>query len=316
MEPSFELSKRGRIWWASTTLPTGNVKDWTTGEFSRDEAEKKAKTWCDRVHQASRAGMKGGKMHGRHRSQRKAAVKRAADEPISRGPKPVPPKTKAAPPAPAVEAPPDPPGPAAETLKPSSAGPEGTPVDAERAASIAAKLRSLGDAPDPAYDQAAGADSAPDYIEPGAPRTDSEGQEPGENEAGDLLADIIALGIVAGTVKGVSMRCKTRKPPRKAGEPNEKMLEWYHFGVRHHLRRMIGTAGTLGPTGKLFVGCAGVIGTMLWGSEVIDPPPAAAESPRAAPPPQQANGVHRDPPAEEAPPAATSTEIVGLGRFV
>jgi hypothetical protein len=321
LEPSFNLSKRGRIWWASTTLPTGNEKNWTTGEYSKEEAEKKAKKWCENVHRSSRAGMKGGKMHGRHRSKRKEAIARAkveGDPPVARGPKPVAPK-KVAPPRPPAkleaepdpEVPPDPPAAAA------AAAPEGTPVDAERAQKISEKLRSLGDAPDPAFDEAAtsspASESGPEYFEPGA--APAEG-EPGENEAGDLLADVIALGIVAGTVRGVSRACKKATPPRRAGEPNEKMLEWYHAGLRHHIRKMVGNAGALGPTGKMFVGCAGVMLTMLWGSEAIDPPAAAAAAPpRAAP---HANGVHRDPPEAPpaTPPASTSTEIVGLGRFV
>jgi len=288
--PSFKLSNRKGHWWVTWKNPVNGVEhEFDTGTGHREKAEGIAEALVPQKIAMARA------TSSRHKARRKTAegVKQAVGS-ATNGVAPT------ATPAPVSSDPPSPaPAPA-------------PPVDEARAAEIASKLRSLGDAqPIPADDEEP---AEPDEVIPptssgpaGAPPSST---DEGDNEAGEFLADVISVGIVTGTVRSTTAVLKSMKPPRRPAVPDEKMVEWYRAGLAHHLKRMLGNAGTLGPTGKMCLGCAGVIISMCWSAEIVEPAPKPAAT--AAP----SNGVHQQAPAPAPKPAqqeAPSTRA--LGRF-
>lgn len=121
-------------------------------------------------------------------------------------------------------------------------------------------------------------------------------------EGNEFFADVIAGAIVVGTVRVTSEWAKKRKPPKKAREPSAKCLEWYTEGLQFRLRAFMGNAA-LTPTTKLLVGGAGVIVSMLWGAEDLDPAaPAAArreETSEPAPAPERQSSARAEPEHEQ-----------------
>jgi hypothetical protein len=151
---------------------------------------------------------------------------------------------------------------------------------------VAAKLRAIGagagGAPAGAGAAADDAPAAPDAVFPPGAGPDLGGDDDGEGEAGELLADLLAEAGVNGTIKLTADRIRKAKPPRRPGEPNETCVTWAREGLQFRLRRLLGRAGTLGPTAKCLVGLSGIVVSMWWGSEVIEG--AARAAPAAAPP--------------------------------
>jgi hypothetical protein len=270
-EPSFQLSKRGATWWATFAVGQKTVKV-ECGDGSRKAAEKRAaeqqKRRLQLFHAAKQRWINAGVVPGtptvpkvrpsavQHRSAQGAPPLEEPDDeptPIER-PTPPPP-------------PPRPDPPPLETPAPAP--------DLDRAAAIKAKLLALGD----------GRPIEPDSVHrPGEDIPDDD-DPPMDNEAGELLADVIAGAVTTWHVKKIATVLKKRKPPRRPGEPNEKMLEWYRGGASYNLAKLVGKATTMGPTAKMFVGAALLTVGMLVESEEIDGAPAAAAPAAAAPAP-------------------------------
>ena len=285
---AYQLFRRGPTWWVRTKLPTGRETEFSTGSTDRAKADGIAEVKTRTKHATSAAG----RVRWQRMRARKAAVLSAVRDNAPAG------ETAQAPPATPPMTPPEAPG-----------GPRRTPADDARRAEIAGKLRALGDAqnvplePDevaaPAGETTAGDGGA-------GPANDNAA----DNEAGELLADMMAVGTLAAFVRLNSRIAARQKPPKRLGEPHDKAVDWAGEGLRFQYRRLVGNAGALGPWGKLCVGLVGMGLTMWWGAEDLTPPkeaPPAASEARPAPP--RSNGT----PA--APPASSYNGALALGRF-
>lgn len=274
--PSFQLSKDAKgIWWATADVGQKKPVRVNCGDGSRKSAEQIATREVKRRHQLAEAG----KIRWRKFHADKAAAKRAA----ATGSTP-----SAAGAADSDEAPTEVPS---DPLPPSPA-PAGGPAEEhapptapERAAEIASKLRALGD----------GRPIVPDGVDPpGSGPSDADGDPddpPLDEEAGELLAEIFAAALVAGHVKLVKRWLAKRRPPKKPGEPNERMQQWEQDGLAYNLAKVLGPKTKLGPTGKMFIGAGFMTLGMLIDAEPIDgapAQPAASSSPSPAPAPSPA----------------------------
>jgi len=283
--PSYKLSKSGSTWFAEGILPSGRKFRVDCGAGSKDKADGVAEMRLRAKVNAS----KGSKARWANHYARKAAGGKAAPDPRVDEP------TRPA----------DPPRTA--TASPPRASDE----------ELRARLLKLGNA---------GASSSslppestreavePDEVIPPGEReqADDDDDPPLSNEEGELLADVLATGIMTGLVWGVNRRLKKRRPPQKA-EPHEKGLDWFHEGASYNLRKLLGDRAKLGPTGKMFVGAGIIVGSMMMNAEPIDErdaPAAAAAAPTAN---GATNGVHVDEPVPQ-----TSLSVAGgspLGVF-
>lgn len=299
-EPSFNLSKRGSTWWATFPIGKKQVKV-ECGDGSKKSAEKRAAEQLKRRLQlfnaAKQRWVNAGVVPGTPTTPKRRA--HAVTRPgAPAGPPPgelegdVEETTPIERPAPAAPAPaprPDPPRP---VELPAAAAP-----DLGRAAEIKAKLLALGD----------GRPIEPDSVHgPGEDPIDDD-DPPMDNEAGELLADVVAGGVVTWHVKKTAAVLRRRKPPRRPGEPNEKMLDWYRDGLSYNIAKLVGKSTTMGPTAKMFTGAVLMTIGMLVESEVIEGAPAAAApapapAAAAAPPAAPAAAATADDETEDSPP--------------
>lgn len=306
-EPSFSLSKRGATWWATFPVGKRTVKV-ECGDGSRKAAEKLAAQQQKKRLQLYNAAKQRWVKHPEHR----AGGSRPQASGAGPGGPPAPPLEELEgdlevtpierPPAPAPPPPPPRPDPPSEL--PAAAAP-----DPNRAAEIKAKLLALGDGRPIEPDSVHGPGEEPDEDDP-----------PMDNEAGELLADVIAGAAVTWHVKKVTTILKKAKPPRRPEEPNEKMLEWERAGLSYNIAKLVGKATTMGPTAKMFVGFGLVTVGMLVGSEVIDGASAAATSaPAAAAPPAPAPATAAaSPDVDDSPPPTPirpNGQTNALGKF-
>lgn len=295
-EPSFQLSKRGSVWWATFPIGKKTVKV-ECGDGSRKAAEKRAAEQLKRRLQlfnaAKQRWVNAGVVPG---TPSKSRVRPSAAARPGAPAEPAPSElegdveepTQVDRPAPAPAPPrPDPPRP---VELPAAAAP-----DLGRAAEIKAKLLALGD----------GRPIEPDSVHaPGEDPID-EDDPPMDNEAGELLAEVISGAVTTWHVKKIATVLKKRKPPRRPGEPNEKMLEWYRDGMSYNVAKLVGKATTMGPTAKMLVGATLLTVGMLVESEVIEGAPAAADPPAAAaapPAPAPASSATAPDDVDESPP--------------
>jgi len=293
--PSFQLSKDAKgIWWATADVGQKKPVRVNCGDGSKKSAEEIARREVKRRHQLAEAG----KIRWRKFYADKAAGKRApaadSSPTTSRDAEGVEP--------PSTPAPAD--GPAEEVNQPPAP---------ERAAEIASKLRTLGD----------GRPIVPDHVEPpsSGPRpTVDDDDPPLDEEAGELLAEIFAAALVAGHLKLVKKWLAKRRPPKRPGEPNERMQQWEHDGLGYNLGRILGPRTQLGLTGKMLIGAGFMTLGMLIDAEPIDGAPAqpAASSPPAPPPPAPSASAADDTQPGERPAeknGAVGQNALALGRF-
>lgn len=310
--PPYELFQKGNAgpWFVRTTLPSGTKAEYPTGARSKDEARGVARVIIPQKHAISKAGMKrwrrkevradkiadalkaggeGGPAHGTETPAPSTLATSGAEGPSGgETRRSDPPSTDAAPPPP-----------------PPTGGPRQAATGAERGAELAAKLRTIGDGqsiPPEGEDAERG-----DYVPPGERRDPIEDRI--EDEDAELLAEMMAQATIVGWVKYNAKYAKTRKPPVKLNEPNEKCTEWMGQGLRHNYAKLVGRTTALGPTAKLVFGFVGMTISMWFGAEVV--------TPTSAPPPETsshsadgANGAAR-PGAAPAPPNGA----LSLGRF-
>ncbi len=272
--PSFKLSKKGSTWWADGQLESGRPFHIDCGTSTREAADAIAK---ERLKTKLRAAT------GSAARWKKFHAQRAAPAPSS-----PPPDDEEAERAEWKNAIDDV---DKELNEPAPARPSND--------ELRAKLLHLGDASSGGGE----AVEADEIIPPGSEREEESDEEdpPLSNEEGELVADLLATGIMTGLVGLVNYGLKKRKPPQRA-EPHEKGLEYFHEGASYNLRKLIGTKATLGPTGKMFVGAGIIVGSMLMNAEPIDPSQAPAPAPE---PPHQA--AHTNGTNGTATPAATSS---------
>lgn len=305
--PSFQLAKDSKgIWWATADVGQKKPVRVNCGDGSRKTAEEIAKREVKRRHQLAEAG----RIRWRKFHADKAAAKRAAatsSEPSAAGaaggdeaPTEDPPLPDPSPPSPA------PAGGPAEGNAP--------PPAPERAAEIASKLRALGD----------GRPIIPDAIDPPGASAGADdaggddGDPPLDNEAGELLAELLAGVILATKVKFITKRLAKLKPPRRPGDTNEKLDQWEADGLTYNLAKVFGKTTTMGPTGKMLVGLVGNTILMVAGSEVMEgaagQPAAAPPAPAPAPPSEPAgdDGQQPEQPAQR---NGTTQNALALGRF-
>jgi hypothetical protein len=292
--PSFQLSKRDGRWIATADVGFKKPVEISCGDGSRKAAEEVARRELKRKHQLAEAG----RIRWRQHRADKAAAKVARANGVNHAPAPA--AADEVPPKPLTD---DDDAPAERDPDPQpSPGPS-------RAAEIAGRLRELGagDGPiEPDHIQRPG--EIPDEHDAG-----DAGDAPIDNEAGELLADIIAAAAVAGHVKLIAKYLKKRRPPLRPGEPHEKMLEWERDGLSYNIARLVGKTTTMGPTGKMLVGAAFMTIGMLVDAEPIEgaagTAPAASSSSSSSPAPAPAAAEPSD--EEKAPPVQTTA----LGRF-
>lgn len=291
--PSFKVSKVGKVWRARGKLPGGRPFDIECGDGSEGSARKIAEREIGRRAQLAEAS--------RIRWRKFHAAKNAA--PTETG----------------GELPDD----IDEQLEHQDADDEPTPTERPAPAappprdneSIRAKLLSIGDAVQP-----------DDVIPPG--EKDEPDNDPiDDDETPQLIADIIAGGVVNWHTRAITKRLKKAKPPRSPGEPHERMLAWEHEGIAHNCKKLVGRSAALGPTGKMLVGVVVVTAQMYLESEAIEGTAAAAPEKPAPPPAAEpdargnANGTPTDAAkgSFDGKPAAPALSLVkknpGLGTF-
>jgi hypothetical protein len=143
-----------------------------------------------------------------------------------------------------------------------------------------------GDATDPGGKKPIEPDSVHDSPDD-AKSVDADDEEEGgdDGEAAEILADVIGTGIYNGLIVGGTTKLlKRAKPPKRPGEPHELFVRYSQEGLCFRVRKLIGKDAKLGPNGKLFVGLAGTIVTMLWNAEDLEPEAAPAAAPAPAAP--------------------------------
>jgi hypothetical protein len=284
-EPSFKLVKRNGTWFASKSYPTRGKVEIDCGDGTQRKAEERARAAFKQRDQAAEAG--------RIRWRNTRAAKAAQSSPPPRPappPPPLPPEETTPIERPAAP-PPDPPPPAAAE----------TPNHEQ----IRLKLLALGDGQPIAPDEPIEPDAVhPPGVDPRASDEPANAEEAAaDNEAGELIADLIAGAVVVGHVKLVAKRLAKHRPPKRAGEANERMLEWERNGIRHNAAKLFGHSTRLGPTGKMIAGAILVTLSMYVDAEPIEardstdgasstepknapaPPPPPAPPPDPTPPP-------------------------------
>jgi hypothetical protein len=290
--PSFKLAKVKGIWWATSDVGWKNPVRVECGDGSEAAARKIAEIVLKRRAQLAAAGKQ---RWANTRARDKAVADELAAARAARRATPAPPKPEEHEPL------------SAEVNPPPAPDPEPTPSPAApgRAEEIQAKLRALGD----------GRPIVPDAIHPpGEDPTDADPNDPPlDNEAGELIAELFADGLVAGHVKFVASRLKKLKPPKRPGEPNERMQGWYRDGVAYNAAKLVGKATTMGPTGKMLVGAVLMTAGMLLDAELLEGAPAAAAAAAPSPTPARAPAAADvvDEPADHQP----TTQLTALGRF-
>lgn len=270
--PSFRLYKRGGTWWAEADVGNKKPVRISCGDGSKKTAEEIAGREIKRRAQLAAAS-----------KARWAKAAAAKNRPSREDPDPEPLSSADDEP---LEAP-------APELDPSPA------PAADRAAEIQAKLRGLGASPIVEPDAIHG----PDDAGGGFDGDDA----PMDNEAGELLADLFAAGIVAGHIKLVGRVLKRRRPPQRPGEPNDRMLTWERDGLSYNIAKLVGKTTTMGPTAKMLVGAGLMTVGMFMDAEPLEGAPAEAAP---APPPPPAPAADE---SDERP--QTTTDISALGRF-
>lgn len=149
---------------------------------------------------------------------------------------------------------------------------------------------------------------SPDQAAQEKAKAEEEKKEDLDDEASNLFADMLGGAIVGGHQRFVKRVCENAEPPKRAGEPNELMLEWERLGIQKKCRKLMGKSGGLTETQKLLIGVVGVTVSMVWNAEEIPEserkkaaaPAQTAQRP-AAPPAQTA---HAPAPTESATPGA------------
>lgn len=305
--PYFQLSKRGAVWWATFPIGQKTVKV-ECGDGSRKAAEKRAGEQLKRrlqLYNAAKqrwvnAGVVPGTPTAPKRRQSAAGRPGAPAAPPPdelEGDLEVTPIER--PPAPA---PPPPPRPDPPADLPAAAAP-----DPNRAAEIKAKLLALGD----------GRPIEPDAVHGPGERPGAD-DEPADDEATELLADLFASMLILGHHKLVEKWLARWKPPKRPGEPHEKMADWEQEGLSHGLRKILGDRTSMSPFMKWAVGTVGATATMLIGAERIDVAPAAAAPapPAAAAAPPATSAVATADDVDDAPtPIRPAGQTNALGRF-
>lgn len=278
-EPSFKLSKRADgEWVAEKRYPSRGVVKVECGDGTRANAEKKARLAFAQRDRNAEAG--------RTRWRKTRAAKAAAPAPTPPAPTPPPSEPE---PEPAEEPTP--------IERPSPPPPDPPPAAAspERNEQIRLKLLALGD----------GMPIEPDAVVPPGedPRVDDEPRNAedaaADNEAGELIADMIAGALTVAHVKLVAKRLKKHKPPKRPGEANERMMEWERAGIKYNAAKLFGSSTRLGPTGKMLVGAVLVTLGMYVDAEPLE---AAAPTEGAASP-EPSKAAEAAPPPTPAPPA-------------
>lgn len=292
--PSFKLSKRGKVWIATGTVPGAKKPfKFECGDGSEGAAKKIADAEVKRRAQLVEASrIRWRKFHA---EKAKAAAAAPASKPAD------------------DDELPDDLDDQLEQQEESDATPVERPIEtppqARNADELRAKLLGIGDSgiePDEVIPPGAGASAAEDQEDP-----------LDDDETPELIANIVAGGVVNWHTRRITKMLKARKPPRRPGEPHERMLAWEHDGIAYNMKKLVGRSAALGPTGKMLVGFTIVTAQMLLESEIIDGEPAA-EEPRtaasAAPADEQArgnaNGSHTD-----APTLALVKPNPGVGKF-
>ncbi len=299
-EPSFRLFKRGGKWVASKKYKTRGLVEIPCGDGSQKSAEEIARRAFAQRDQAAEAGRE------RWRRTRAAQVK-SASAPATPPPDPPPPDVEEE--VTPIERPALPP-----PAQPRPADPvPAAAVSPERAEQIRTKLLALGDS----------RPIEPDSVHaPGEdPRTDDEprgdGDVEGDNEAGELLAEMIAGAVVIGHVKLVTRRLKNAKPPKQPGEANERMIEWERNGIRYYGAKLFGQSTRLSPFMKMMAGIVGVTVSMYVDSEPLEA--AGASTAGAAPSTNQSSAAETPStaaPSAPAPPPASPAPSGGGGRVL
>lgn len=261
--PSFKVSKVGKVWRARGKLPGGRPFDIECGDGSEGSARKIAEREIGRRAQLAEAS----KIRWRkfHAAKNAAPTESAPDDEL--------------------------PDDIDEQQQQREAEEDPTPTERPAAApprdhqAIRAKLLSIGDAVQP-----------DDVIPPG--EKDEPDDDPiDDDETPQLIADIIAGGVVNWHTRAITKGLKKAKPPRSPGEPHERMLAWEHEGIAYNCKKLVGRSAALGPTGKMLVGLVVVTAQMYLESEVIEGAPAAEPARAAAPEPEargNANGTATD----------------------
>lgn len=289
---SFKLSKKGKVWHATGTLPGAKSPfDIDCGDGSEQSARKMAGILLHRRAQLVEASKSRWRKFHAEREKAKAAATPATPEPDDDDddePEDLEEQEAAA----AEHVPPDEPPPATR--------------DHEK---IKAKLLALGDAVDP-----------DEVIPPGGDRGDVD-EDPVDDETGKLVSNVIAGVFVNWHTRKITKVLKNRKPPRRPGEADDQMLAWEHDGIAYNLEKLVGKAVALGPTGKMLVGFTAVTAMMMLDSEPIEGARAPEAPPAADEPRGNANGTPTDQAAGETearPPAQLSLvkhQPPPLGKF-
>jgi len=150
---------------------------------------------------------------------------------------------------------------------------------------------------------------------------------PGGPSDGELMSEMIATAICAGTIRGVRWTGENSEPPWRPAEPHQGSLEWLQKGLAGKIRGWMGDRIVSDGT-KAIVGFVGVVASMVIGAQPMyapRPPQAGAAAapsdesderhaaPAAAPPPP------RNPPPRPAPPPRELAPRNGIpaavGRF-
>jgi len=182
---------------------------------------------------------------------------------------------------------------------------------------LRAKLLGLGDAQPIAADEVIPPDS--DGAAAGKPPDEVPFDDEMDSEGQDMIASLLAKGATLGLVYLANRPLRRRKPPME-GEAHEKGLEYFHDGIEHVARKIVGKTATLGPTAKIFVGAIIIVGSIHMTAEPIPgaqpyqeqqaaPPPPPPQAPPVAP--HATNGAAPPPPQ----PPPPNTTALALGVF-
>jgi len=283
---SFQLFPRpGRSWLAKLTFPDGTSDEIDTHKKDQASAEKRAKFVL------------------RHRIAKRRYYAR---EKLRRKGKPIPAELQ-------VQAPGRRRADAAETPAPAphTNGVHkrpATPIDAEVAA---AKLRGLageglggGDGDGPPAPPAAelGGEVPPPEEIPPLPPPPPDGAihpdeviPPGTPKDGEMMAEMLATGICAGTIRGVRWVGDESTPPWEPAEPHQGSLKWLQEGLAGKLKKRLGDT-VVGDGTKIAFGFLGLVISMVAGAR---PKESGWQHPRPAAP-----DTERD---QDGPPAAPAS---------
>jgi hypothetical protein len=294
---SFKLFHRaGRSYLAKLVFPDGSTSEIDTGEKEERAAASRARyvirqRWAKRRHYRRTKLARAGKpvppeLAPQRPGRRKSEARKLA--PAAR-------RKRA---APEIDA-----GETAEKLRALAAdglAENDVPPSAEEIPGAGAPDPSLGEG------QGSGAPAAPPSGIPPLPEAPEEPLKPevlppGGPSDGELMSEMIATAICAGTIRGVRWAGENSEPPWRPAEPHQGSLDWLQKGLAGKLRTWMGDRIVSDGT-KAIVGFLGVVASMVIGAEPTYAPRPPQAGAAAAPSEEESDERHAAPAAAPPPP--------------